>query len=53
VAYYPSFDDEGGYFVVIAQAPNLYKNSQQAIHYMIDHLASEYSMTHEQGLWPV
>jgi acetamidase/formamidase len=41
--------DEGGYFVVTAHGPDLFKNSQQAIRYMIDHLASEYNMTREQA----
>jgi acetamidase/formamidase len=41
--------DEGGYFVVTAHGSDLFKNSQQAIRYMIDHLASEYNMTREQA----
>jgi acetamidase/formamidase len=41
--------DEGGYFVTTAHGPDLFKNSQQAIRYMIDHLSSEYKMTREQA----
>lgn len=41
--------DEGGYYVVTAHGPDLFKNSQQAIRYMIDHLSSEYHMTREQA----
>ena len=41
--------DEGGYFVTTAHGPDLFKNSQQAIRYMIDYLSSEYQMTREQA----
>src|SRR5258708_17815908 len=41
--------DEGGYFVTTAHGPDLFKDAQQAIRYMIDHLASEYNMTREQA----
>ncbi len=41
--------DEGGYFVTTAHGPDLFKNAQQAIRYMIDHLSSEYNMTREQA----
>ena len=41
--------DEGGYFVVTAHGPDLFKDSQQAIRYMIDYLSSEYKMTREQA----
>ena len=41
--------DEGGYFVLTAHGPDLFKHSQQAIRYMIDHLSSEYNMTREQA----
>jgi acetamidase/formamidase len=41
--------DEGGYFVTTAHGPDLYKNAQQAIRYMIDHLSTEYAMTREQA----
>jgi acetamidase/formamidase len=41
--------DGAGYFVTTAHGPDLFKNSQQAIRYMIDHLASEYHMTREQA----
>ena len=41
--------DEAGYFVTTAHGPDLFKDSQQAIRYMIDHLSSEYHMTREQA----
>jgi len=41
--------DEGGYFVTTAHGPDLFKNAQTAVRYMIDHLASEYNMTREQA----
>ena len=41
--------DEGGYFVTTAHGPDLFKDAQQSIRYMIDHLASEYNMTREQA----
>lgn len=41
--------DEAGYFVTTAHGPDLFKNAQQAIRYMIDHLSSEYNMTREQA----
>jgi acetamidase/formamidase len=41
--------DEGGYFVTTAHGPDLFKDAQQAVRYMIDYLASEYTMTREQA----
>ncbi len=41
--------DEAGYYVVTAHGPDLFKNSQQAIRYMIDYLSSEHNMTREQA----
>ncbi len=41
--------DEGGYYVATAHGPDLFKNSQQAIRYIIDYLASEHNMTREQA----
>lgn len=41
--------DEAGYYVTTAHGPDLFKDAQQAIRYMIDHLASEYHMTREQA----
>jgi acetamidase/formamidase len=38
-----------GYYVTTAHGPDLFKNAQQAIRYMIDHLAGEYNMTREQA----
>ena len=41
--------DERGYFVTTAHGPDLFKDSQQAIRYMIDHLSTNYNMTREQA----
>jgi acetamidase/formamidase len=41
--------DSGGYFVTTAHGPDLFKNAQQAIRYMIDHLTGEYNMSREQA----
>jgi acetamidase/formamidase len=41
--------DEAGYFVTTAHGPDLFKDAQQAIRYMVDYLASEHSMTREQA----
>jgi acetamidase/formamidase len=41
--------DEAGYYVTTAHGPDLFADAQQAIRYMIDHLASEYDMTPEQA----
>jgi acetamidase/formamidase len=41
--------DEGGYYAATAHGPDLYKNSQQAIRYIIDYLSSEHNMTREQA----
>ena len=41
--------DVGGYFVTTAHGPDLFKDSQQAIRYMIDYLSSQYKMTREQA----
>jgi acetamidase/formamidase len=41
--------DEGGYYVATAHGSDLYKNSQQAIRYIIDYLSSEHHMTREQA----
>ncbi len=41
--------DEGGYFVTTAHGPDLFKNAQQAVRYMIDYLASEHALTREQA----
>jgi acetamidase/formamidase len=41
--------DEGGYFATTAHGPDLFKNAQQAIGYMIDYLAAEHGLTREQG----
>src|SRR5258708_23484971 len=40
---------EGGYFVTPPHGPDLYKDTQQAIRYMIDHLATNYHMTRDQA----
>ncbi len=41
--------DEGGYFVTTAHGPDLFKDTQQAIRYMIDYLSSKHNMTREQA----
>ena len=41
--------DEGGYYVATAHGPDLFKNAQQAIRYIIDYLAAEHGLTREQG----
>ncbi len=41
--------DEGGYYAVTAHGPDLFKDTQQAIRYMIDYLSSEHNMTREQA----
>ena len=41
--------DSGGYFVTTAHGPDLFKNAQQAVRYMIDHLTAEYDLTREQA----
>jgi acetamidase/formamidase len=41
--------DTGGYYVTTAQGPDLFKNSQQAVRYMLDYLTSEYNMTRAQA----
>jgi len=41
--------DTGGYYVTTAQGPDLFKNAQQAVRYMLDHLVSAYDLTREQA----
>jgi acetamidase/formamidase len=41
--------DEAGYYVVTAHGPDLFKDTQQAIRYMIDYLAAEHKMSREQA----
>jgi len=41
--------DSGGYYVTTAQGPELFKNAQQAVRYMIDYLTSAYHMAREQA----
>ncbi len=41
--------DTGGYYVTTAQGPDLFKNAQQAVRYMLDHLVSTYDLTREQA----
>jgi len=41
--------DEAGYFVTTAHGPDLFKDTQQAVRYMIDYLSSEYRMMREQA----
>lgn len=39
--------DTGGYYVTTAHGPDLFKNSQQAIRYIIDYLVSEHKLSRE------
>jgi acetamidase/formamidase len=41
--------DEGGYYVATAHGPDLFKDTQQAIRYIIDYLSSEHNMTRVQA----
>jgi acetamidase/formamidase len=41
--------DQDGYFVTTAHGPQLFRNAQQAVRYMIDYLVAEYNMTREQA----
>jgi acetamidase/formamidase len=38
-----------GYFVTTAHGPDLFKNAQQAVRYMIEYLAAEHEMSREQA----
>jgi acetamidase/formamidase len=40
---------EGGYFVATAHGPDLFKDAQQAVRYVIDYLCREHVMTREQA----
>jgi acetamidase/formamidase len=40
---------KAGYFVTTAHGPDLFRNAQQAIRYMIDYLAAEHRMTRAQA----
>jgi acetamidase/formamidase len=41
--------DTGGYFVTTAHGPDLFKDAQQAVRYMIDYLTAEHNLTREQA----
>jgi acetamidase/formamidase len=41
--------DKAGYYVATAHGPDLFKDAQQAIRYIIDYLATEHHMTREQA----
>ncbi|HLQ83103.1 MAG TPA: acetamidase/formamidase family protein [Pseudogracilibacillus sp.] len=41
--------DVGGYYVTTAHGPDLFKTSQNAIRYMIEHLVREYKMTEQEA----
>jgi acetamidase/formamidase len=41
--------DTGGYFVTTAHGPDLFKDAQQAVRYMIDYLVVKHKMTREQA----
>jgi len=41
--------DTGGYYVTTAQGPDLFKNAQQAVRYMLDYMTSEYDLSRAQA----
>lgn len=41
--------DERGYYVTTAHGPDLYKNAQQAIRYMIEHLEREHGLSRPEA----
>jgi acetamidase/formamidase len=41
--------DTAGYFVTTAHGPDLFRNSQMALRYMLDHIVAEYGLTREQA----
>jgi acetamidase/formamidase len=41
--------DDAGYYVTTAHGPDLFKDAQQAVRYMIDYISNEYDMTPEQA----
>lgn len=41
--------DSGGYYVTTAHGGDLFANAQQAVRYMIDHLAKEYGLSREEA----
>ena len=41
--------DKGGYYVTTAHGPDLFKNAQQAVRYMLDYLTAEHRLTREQA----
>ena len=38
-----------GYFVTTAHGPDLFKNAQNAVRYMVEHIAKQYKMSPEQA----
>ena len=45
----PVLADRGSYFVTTAQGPDLYRNGQQAIRYMIDHLVAAHGLSRPEA----
>ncbi len=41
--------DTAGYYVTTAHGPDLFKNAQQAVRYMLEHLTSEYGLTRSRA----
>ena len=41
--------DEAGYYVTTAHRPDLFKDAQQAVRYVIDYLAAEHNLTRSQA----
>jgi acetamidase/formamidase len=40
---------KGGYYVTTAHGPDLFKNAQQAVRYMLDYLTSEHGLTRQEA----
>lgn len=45
----PAHAGRQGYYVTTAHGPDLYRNAQQAIRYMIEHLGSEHGLTRQEA----
>jgi acetamidase/formamidase len=41
--------DDAGYYATTAHGPDLFKDAQQAVRYMLDYLMAEHQMTREQA----
>jgi acetamidase/formamidase len=41
--------DTGGYYVTTAQGPDLFKDAQQAVRYLLDYMTSEFNLSRAQA----